>query len=309
MHNHQKTIKQRIQVSGKGLHTNAQIDMILTPKPANYGIWFLRTDDPANRPVLAANQNVSDTSLATSIGTDGEQVGTVEHFLAALTCLGVNNLQVDINGCETPAFDGSALPWIELLRNAGLRTLNAPRSYYQVKRSFELRDGDKRIAVEPASEMSVDFTIDFPGHINNQRKAFSFTENGFISDIAPARTFCLLSEVEKMQKMGRALGGGLDNAVVISGDGAILNQEGLRFPDECVRHKILDFFGDMTLAQAPVIGRFTVEKSGHSFNQRFLSAILRTPGLLELVSPTKSAEEPYLPMAATNPSLNPAWAH
>lgn len=309
MHNHQKTLRQKIQISGRGLHTNKQIDMVLTPRPENTGVWFQRTDSPGARPVLACGANVSDTSLATTIGVGGESVSTVEHFMAALGCLGVGNLQVDINGPETPVLDGSALPWVELLSNAGLRTLNAARPYFQVRRPFELKDGDKSIFMEPSSETIVDFTIDFPGYISNQRRAFTFTENNFVAEIASARTFCLLSEVEKMQSLGKALGGGLDNAVVISGDGSVLNQEGLRFPDECVRHKILDFLGDMTLAQAPVIGRFTVEKSGHSLNQSFLATILRAPGLLELVDPAKSAPEPYLPRLAQSPGLNPAWAN
>jgi UDP-3-O-[3-hydroxymyristoyl] N-acetylglucosamine deacetylase len=308
MHYHQKTLKQTIQISGKGLHTNQQIDMLLSPSPINSGLWFLRNDKPDNKPVKASSENVTDTTLATTIGLGDEKVSTIEHFMAALGCLGINNLFVEINGPETPVLDGSTLPWIKLLRNVGLRTLNAVRPYYEVLRPFEMYEGDKMIAIEPASEFIVDYTIDFPGFIQNQRKVFTFSENAFVSDISPARTFCLRSEVEKMQQAGKALGGGLDNAVVVSENG-ILNQEGLRFPDECVRHKILDFFGDMTLAQAPIAGRFTVVKSGHSLNHKFLSTILSTPGILELVTPTRSASEPYLSTVAPSPILNPAWAN
>jgi UDP-3-O-[3-hydroxymyristoyl] N-acetylglucosamine deacetylase len=309
MRYHQKTITQTIQISGKGLHTNRQIDMILSPLPINSGIWFLRTDLPGNKPVKVSSENVTDTALATTIGLGNESVGTIEHFIAALGCLDVNNLMVEINGPETPALDGSALPWIKLLRNVGLRTLNAPRPYYAVRRPFELVEGDKSIAMTPSSELVIDFTIDFPGFIQNQRKVFTFTENGFVSDIAPARTFCLLSDVEKMQSQGKALGGGLDNAVVVTGNGIVLNQEGLRFPDECVRHKILDFYGDMTLAQAPMVGRFSVVKSGHSLNHKFLATILNTPGLLELVTPTRSHGEAFVSRAPSPPALNPAWAN
>ncbi|MDR1309713.1 MAG: UDP-3-O-acyl-N-acetylglucosamine deacetylase [Deltaproteobacteria bacterium] len=305
---YQKTIKQKIQVSGKGLHSNKQIDMVLSPRPINTGIWFLRTDRPGNKPVKAASENVTDTALATTIGLGDESVSTVEHFMAALGCLGITNLQVEIAGQEAPVLDGSAQPWVELLRNVGLRYLNAPRPFYVIRRPFEIVEGDKMVAMEPASDLSIDFTIDFPGFIKNQRRVFSFSENAFVSEIAPARTFCLQSEVEKMQAAGKALGGGLDNAVVVSGNG-ILNKEGLRFPDECVRHKILDFFGDMTLAGAPLLGRFTVVKSGHSLNHKFLASVLGTPGLLELVTPSRAPSEPYLSRVAPTPALSPAWAH
>ncbi|MDR2367495.1 MAG: UDP-3-O-acyl-N-acetylglucosamine deacetylase [Deltaproteobacteria bacterium] len=309
MHYHQKTIKQKVQISGKGLHTNRQIDMTLCPGSINSGIWFLRTDKPGNKPVKVTSQNVSDTILATTVGQGPESVSTIEHFMSALGCLGINNLFIEINGPETPVFDGSSLPWIELLRNAGLRTLNSLRPYYAVRRPFEMTLGDKMIAMVPDHELVIDFTIDFPGFIQNQRKSFTFTENGFVSDISPARTFCLLSDVEKMQAAGKALGGGLDNAVVVSGNGIILNREGLRFPDECVRHKILDFYGDMTLAEAPILGRFTVVKSGHSLNHKFLATILNTPGLLELVTPTRVPGETYVSLVSPSPALNAAWAN
>ncbi|MDR0621267.1 MAG: UDP-3-O-acyl-N-acetylglucosamine deacetylase [Deltaproteobacteria bacterium] len=309
MHYHQKTIKQQIQVSGKGLHTNRQIDMILSPRPMDTGIWFLRTDAPGNSPVRARSENVSDTSLATTIGHGPESVSTIEHFMAALGALGISNLFVEINGPETPVLDGSSLPWIKLLRNVGLRTLNAPRPYLAVRRPFELTEGDKMISMAPDKELAIDFTIDFPGFIQNQGKSFTFSENGFVSDISPARTFCLLSEVEKMQRAGKALGGGLSNAVVVSGNGIVLNQEGLRFPDECVRHKILDFYGDITLAEAPIIGRFTVVKSGHSLNHKFLTTILTTPGLLELVTPVRTPGERYASLVAPAPTLRQAWAN
>jgi UDP-3-O-[3-hydroxymyristoyl] N-acetylglucosamine deacetylase len=309
MHYHHKTIKQKIQISGKGLHTNKQIDMILSPRPIDTGLWFLRTDIPGNNPVKVESKNVTDTSLATTIGQGSESVSTIEHFMAALGCLGINNLFVEINGPETPVLDGSALPWIKLLRNVGTRTLNASRPYYTIRKPFEMVDGDRMIAVAPDSELSVDFSINFPGFIENQRKVFTFSENTFVSDISPARTFCLLSEVENMQRVGKALGGGLDNAVVVSGNGIVLNQEGLRFPDEFVRHKILDFFGDMALSESPIIGHFTVVKSGHSMNHKFLATILNTLGILELVTPTRSQAETFRSPVATSPALNPAWAN
>jgi UDP-3-O-[3-hydroxymyristoyl] N-acetylglucosamine deacetylase len=310
VHCHQKTIKQKIQLSGKGLHTGQNMDVILIPQPINTGLWFIRTDNPNNQPIQAASEFVSDTTLATTIGQGAESISTVEHLLAALGGLGINNLRVEVCGPEVPIFDGSAMPWVELFKTVGLQTFNAPRPYYLVRRPFHLREGDRFVYVEPASVFSVDFTIDFPGFIQNQRRLFTFSESGFVNDIASARTFCLLSEVEKMQKSGKALGGGLDNAVVYS-DTGILNPEGLRFTDECVRHKILDFIGDLTLAGPPIAGRFTAHKSGHSLNQRFLSAILAEETVLEMVNPSeieKSSFRSSLGRLTTSP-LKEAWVH
>ena len=284
---HQKTIKQRVQLSGKGLHSGEMMDVVLVPKPIDTGIWFLRTDRPGNRHIPASAENVSDTTLATTIGKGAESISTIEHLLAALGGLGINNLLIEVSGPEIPILDGSALPWVELFKKVGLRTYAAPRPCLAVRRPFEMADGDRSISVSPSPVLSVDFSIDFPGYIADQARQFTFSESSFVSDIAPARTFCLLSDVERMQAAGKALGGDLDNAVVVS-DSGVVNPEGLRFADECVRHKILDFIGDMTLAKAPILGRFKVRKSGHQLNQRFLAALLGTPGLVESRLPAKS---------------------
>jgi UDP-3-O-[3-hydroxymyristoyl] N-acetylglucosamine deacetylase len=248
--------------------------------------------------------------LATTIGQGDESIGTVEHLLAALGGLGLNNLRVEVHGPEIPILDGSALPWVELLKNVGLQAFNAPWPRLVVRQPFEMIDGDRSVSVVPAPALSVDFTIDFPGYISEQTRHFSFSENGFIHDIAPARTFCLLSDVERMQASGKALGGGLDNAVVVSEKG-VLNPEGLRFADEFVRHKILDFIGDMTLARAPIVGAFKVRKSGHALNQRFLSALLAAPGLLDARQPAKPEAPPFRRprlAVAREGALAEAWA-
>jgi UDP-3-O-[3-hydroxymyristoyl] N-acetylglucosamine deacetylase len=304
MHRHQKTIKHKVKISGKGLHSGQNIDIILNPKPIDTGVWFHRIDKSGTKPLLAVSANVSDTSLATTIGFGQESVGTLEHLLAALGGLGINNILVEVNGPEAPIFDGSARPWVDLLKNVGLQTLNAPRSYYKLRRPFEMRDGDKMICAEPAAHLSVDFSIDFPGIIKTQRRLFNFTEAKFVSEISSARTFCLLSDVEKMQKAGKALGGGLDNAVVVSDDG-VLNPEGLRYSDECVRHKILDFLGDMALVQAPIVGRFKVSKSGHGFNHSFFSALMAAPGVLDKVTLRHGFCEGYGP--STGPFAIPSF--
>jgi UDP-3-O-[3-hydroxymyristoyl] N-acetylglucosamine deacetylase len=256
------------------------IEVTIRPLPIDSGIWFKRTDLGESSPILASAENVSDTSLATTIGRGRQRLSTLEHLLAALGGLGVNNIMVEVNGPEAPILDGSAEPWVNLLYSAGFQILNAPRPFYRVAKPFRLADGDKFLAVEPAPEFSVDFTIDFPGFLKTQKRLFKFTESAFVKEISPARTFCLLKDVEQMQSGGKALGGGLDNAVVVCDDG-ILNPEGLRFPDECVRHKILDFIGDLSLAQAPILGHFTAHKTGHTLNQKVLAALLSLPGYLE----------------------------
>jgi UDP-3-O-[3-hydroxymyristoyl] N-acetylglucosamine deacetylase len=272
--------------------------------PIDSGIWFKRTDVSDPSPILASSANVSDTNLATTIGWRRQRLSTLEHLLAALGGLGVNNIMVEVNGPEAPILDGSSAPWVELLNCAGFQILNAPRPFYRVAKPFKLIDGDKFLAVEPASEFSVDFTIDFPGFLKTQKRHFKFSESAFVSEISPARTFCLLKDVEYMKSHGKALGGGLDNAVVI-GDEGVLNPEGLRFPDECARHKILDLIGDLSLAQAPILGHFTAHKSGHALNQRVLASLLSLPGYLEksdhIAEPQRSTRNFEISLGALNP--------
>jgi UDP-3-O-[3-hydroxymyristoyl] N-acetylglucosamine deacetylase len=320
MHAHQKTIKRGLLIRGKGLHTGQMIDATLKPMPIDSGIWFKRTDLGDSKPILASVDNVADASLATTIGDGEKTLGTLEHLLAALGGVGVNNIMVEIDGPEVPILDGSAEPWVNLLRGAGFQTLNAARSYYKVVRPLKLEDGDKFLLAEPGPGFSVDFTIDFPGFINTQRRRFKFSEAAFVKEISPARTFCLLKDVEEMKRRGKALGGGLDNAVVIGDDG-VLNPEGLRFPDECARHKILDFIGDLSLAQAPILGHFTAYKAGHALNHRFLATLLNEPGYLEKINPNEAVARPArnfkvalsdlnpLPIGVEGKPFNPVFAH
>jgi UDP-3-O-[3-hydroxymyristoyl] N-acetylglucosamine deacetylase len=294
MHRHQKTVSQKLRISGTGLHSGRAMTAVLSPLPVGSGIWFKRTDSPGAEAVMASSENVTDTSLATTIGAGPESVGTLEHLLAALGGLGISNLMVEVNGPEVPILDGSALPWTSLLQKAGITTLQAPRSRYRVARPFSISDDDglKSVTVEPADTFSVECEIEFPGYVDLQRRRFSFSQSAFVLEIAPARTFCLERDVASMQRAGKALGGGLDNAVVIGENGHVLNPEGLRFRDECVRHKILDFMGDLALARHPIVGRFTAVRTGHTMNRRFLEALLSAPGALELVTPGAAAPAP-----------------
>jgi UDP-3-O-[3-hydroxymyristoyl] N-acetylglucosamine deacetylase len=294
MHSHQKTVGQRLRISGIGLHTGRKADTVLIPLPEDSGVWFQRTDTPGARPIRATYENVTDTGLATTIGAGDERVGTLEHLLSALWGLGITNLKVEVNGPEIPILDGSALPWTRLLQTAGIVTLRTPLPFYRVARPFFVADNDGRrfVSVEPADRFSVDCEIEFPGYVPLQRRLFRFSQSAFVSEIAPARTFCLARDVKAMQAAGKALGGGLDNAVVIDEGGIVLNPEGLKFRDECVRHKILDFMGDLSLAGRPVIGRFSAVRTGHTMNRRFLEALMRDPDVLEKVDPAPARAEP-----------------
>ncbi|MDR1922720.1 MAG: UDP-3-O-acyl-N-acetylglucosamine deacetylase, partial [Candidatus Adiutrix sp.] len=253
----------------------------LKPAPAGGGIHFKRLDLADAAPVKAAPENVASTTLATSIGRGDNSVGTVEHLLAALAALGLDNVNVEVDGPELPIFDGSAAPWVDLIKAAGVVTLNAPRSFFKATRPFKTAVGDKSIEVRPAACFSVEAHIDFNGSIGRQAFYYVGSEKAFTSEISSSRTFCLLKDVEMMQSRGLALGGALDNAVVVGDDG-IINPEGLRFKDEFVRHKILDFIGDLSIAGAPILGQFILHKPGHELNRRFLAEALAQPGLLEL---------------------------
>ena len=285
----QKTIRRNISTSGLGLHSGRDIKVRLRPAPADSGISFKRVDQP-EAPVLAAcPENVSSTVLATTLGRDGNKISTVEHLMAALSALHVDNILVEVDGPELPVFDGSALKWVQLLRENGLTEQAALRRQLVVTRPFSFSVGDKSISVRPASRFSVEAHIDFGGAIGRHCFYYVDSEEAFDKEISKSRTFCLLKDVEMMHNQGLALGGSLENAVVVGDDG-ILNPEGLRYDDEFVRHKILDFIGDLAMGGAPVIGQFVLHKPGHDLNRRFLVEAMAQPGLLKsTVSEEKSS--------------------
>lgn len=280
MTRNQQTIYKPISAESRGLHSGRTVHVTLKPALAGSGIVFQRLDLPGAEALEAVVDNVHSTQLATTLGAGENRVSTVEHLMAALLSLGVDNILVEVNGPELPVFDGSAEPWVELLQQAGLRGQALPRRAWLVTRPFRVTDGDKSIEVLPASRFSVEATIDFNGSIGRQALCYLGGEESFIQEISRARTFCHLKDVEFMRSRGLALGGGLENAVVIGDDG-ILNPEGLRYDDEFVRHKLLDFIGDLAMAGAPVIGRFIITKPGHELNRRFVAEALTEPGLLK----------------------------
>ena len=276
----QKTIKNDICVTGLGLHSGREISVRLRSAQANCGISFRRVDLSGAPTIAATLKNVTSTTLATTLGHGENKISTVEHLMAAFSALGVDNVLVEANGPELPVFDGSAAEWVSLLTETGLVEQNAPRKIYKVTRPFRVSVGDKSIEVRPASRFSVEAHIDFGGAIG--RHCFYYVESGraFTREISRSRTFCQLKDVEMMQSRGLALGGSLDNAVVVGDDG-ILNPGGLRYDDEFVRHKILDFIGDLAMAGASVVGQFVLRKPGHELNWHFLAGAMAEPGLLE----------------------------
>jgi UDP-3-O-[3-hydroxymyristoyl] N-acetylglucosamine deacetylase len=274
----QTTIGQRMACSGTGLHSGKPVSMTLIPALVDSGIVFRRTDLPGNPLIPARYDRASELVLCTGLANDsGVKVGTVEHLLAALAGLGVDNLVVELDGPEVPVMDGSAAPFVFLLECATVVAQDAPRRRIRILQTVEVRDGDKLARLEPGEGFTVAVEIDFAsGAIGRQQVAVELEEGAFKQELARARTFGFEHEVEQMRALGLALGGSLENAVVISGD-RVLNEEGLRFADEFVRHKALDAVGDLYLAGAPIAGRFVGIRTGHALNNRLLRELFARP--------------------------------
>ena len=268
----QRTVAKRVSCTGVGLHSGRPATLMLAPGAPDTGIKFVRRDLGTEIPARA--DLVVDTSLSTSLGIDGVRIATVEHVLAALAGMGIDNCRVEVDGPEVPILDGSAAPFVYLVREAGVRQQRAGKRFMLLEERVEVRDGDKIARVDPAQEMSIRFTVDF-GHplITDQAFEFVFSDRRFARDVAPARTFCFVRDIERMKAAGLAQGGSLENAIVVD-EFSILNPDGLRFPDEFARHKVLDAVGDLTLLGMPLIASFTAYKSGHAMNQALVRKVL-----------------------------------
>ncbi len=294
----QSTLRREATAVGVGLHSGRPARVVLRPAAAEHGIWFKRVDvrDRDNM-VPALWDAVSDTTLNTRIANAaGVSVSTVEHLMAALAGMGVSNALVEIDGPEVPIMDGSAARFVELIRKAGLRSLDAPRRALRIRHRVEVADGDAFARLDPAPWLELDLTIDFPdAAIGRQHRALTLDDGVFARDLADSRTFCRRAEVEAMQARGLALGGTLDNAVVVDG-AVVLNPEGFRHADECVRHKLLDAVGDLALAGAPILGRYTGWRSGHGLTNRLLRALFRTAGAVEMVTLAPVVEPAVAPL-------------
>lgn len=285
-HLRQRTIETEVRCSGIGLHTGAPVTLVLRPAPEGHGVTFLRTDIPGAPAIPALHSNVVETSLATTLGKDGVQVGTVEHLCAALSGLGVDNLKVELDGPEVPIMDGSAAPFGYLLRSAGIAEQRKTKKFLVIRKKVAVRDGDKLAEISPAQQFSVRCNIDFKHPlISDQSFELDFSDRAFHREISRARTFGFLRDVEALKRAGLARGGSLDNAIVVD-EFSILNPDGLRYPDEFVRHKILDAMGDLFLIGMPVIGHLTAHKSGHALNHRLVTQVLADPSNYSVVTAT-----------------------
>ena len=298
---YQQTLKNHIRCTGIGLHSGAKVDVTMRPAPPDTGIVFQRMEGPDVERIDAEWDNVSDTTLCTTISNDaGVKVATIEHLMAALMGCGIDNVVIQIDGPEVPAMDGSAAPFVFLIECAGVATQNAPRRALRVLREVEVRDGDRYARLEPGVGFSVDLEIAFDNAlVARQRCSFVSGNGAFKSELSRSRTFGFEQEVEQLRALGLARGGSLDNAVVISGD-RVLNDGGLRYDDEFVRHKILDLIGDLYLAGRPIEGHFKGFCSGHGLNNRLLRRLMADRAAWRIVMCESAANEWEPEPAAAN---------
>ena len=302
----QHTLKNAIDCTGLGLHSGIKVTMTLCPGDPDTGIVFRRTDSEGGNATIAARwDRVVDTRLNTTIGDgSGLTVGTIEHLMAALSGCGIDNAEITLDGPEIPAMDGSAAPFVFLIECAGIVAQAAPRRYIEVLKPVSVGDGSRSAALSPADVFSVSFEIDFDSAaISHQTYQGTLVNGTFRTEIARARTFGFEHEVEAMRAAGLARGGSLDNAIVVSGN-RVLNEDGLRYDDEFVRHKVLDSVGDLYLAGGPLLGHFHGCRSGHALNSALLNALFDDSSAwrhveLDDVDPVTGARSSFGPLAAS----------
>lgn len=283
---HQRTLKNVIRATGVGLHTGEKVYLTLRPAPVNSGIIFRRVDlDPVVE-LKARPDQVGDTRLSTALKEGDVSVSTVEHLMSALAGLGIDNIYVELTSPEVPIMDGSAAPFVFLVQSAGVVEQNAPKRFIKVKKKLRIEEGDKWAEFKPFDGFKVSFAIDFDHPIfakSPQSATVDFSSTSFVKEVSRARTFGFMHEVEALREAGLALGGSHDNAIVMDSF-SILNDDGLRYEDEFVKHKILDAIGDLYLLGHQLIGAFSAYKSGHALNNRLLRALIAQPDAWELVS-------------------------
>ena len=293
----QRTIKQPVYAIGIGVHSGTKVRMTLRPAGENTGILFVRTDSGRPSSIRALAQNVSDTTLSTSIAENGVQVATVEHLLSALWGLSIDNLIVELSGEEVPIMDGSASPFVDLINSVGVMEQDAAREFIRIKRTISVSQGDGEAALKPYEGFrgSYTFVADHPV-FNRHPKSIrlDFSRVSYVEDVSRARSFGLVSDLGKARAINKCLGSSLQNAVGID-EFSILNAEGLRYRDEFVKHKLLDAMGDLYLLGRPILGEFEGRKSGHELNNKLVRALLRCEDAWEVIDSTdgrRSAEQP-----------------
>lgn len=290
----QHTLKNLIRASGVGLHTGERVVMTLRPAAVDTGVVFRRVDLPVPVDIIVNAEQVGDTRLCSTLDNGQATVATVEHLMSALAGLGIDNVYVDIDGPEVPIMDGSASSFVFLLQSAGIESQNAARKFVRIKKTVEVIDGDKRVRFEPFDGFKIQFTIDFKHPVfekSGQEITLDFAETSYIKEVSRARTFGFMQEVEWLRANGLALGGSLDNAIVMD-EFRVLNADGLRYADEFVKHKVLDAVGDFYLAGHPLLGSIAAYKSGHGLNNKLLCAIVDDAEAWEWATFTDPSQTP-----------------
>ncbi|MBI4736557.1 MAG: UDP-3-O-acyl-N-acetylglucosamine deacetylase [candidate division NC10 bacterium] len=269
---HQRTLERPVRCDGIGLHTGEKVTMTLYPAPANRGVVFRRTDLPSAPTIEARPEHVVDTQYATTIAKNGASVKTIEHLMSALAGMGVDNVQVDLTGPEVPILDGSAAPFVELLRQAGLRRQFAPKTFLKVRQPITVEVGTRMLRIVPSQRLKVIYTMCFDHPVlGEQTVAMEIGRDRYACEVAPSRTYGFVRDLDILSRLGLAKGGSLENAVVIGEDG-VLNGP-LRFPDELVRHKILDLLGDLYLLGKPLVGTIIAHGAGHQLHLQLVHRI------------------------------------
>lgn len=298
----QRTLKNSIKATGIGLHTGQKVYLTLKPATENTGILFRRTDLDPVAEIKAQALNVVDTTLSTNLCTNGVRVATVEHLLSALAGLGIDNVIVELSAEEVPIMDGSAAPFVFLIQSAGIQEQDAPKQFIRIKKEVSVINDGKTASFKPFDGFKVGFRIDFdhPAFVNRNKEAsLDFSSTSFVKEVSRARTFGFMRDIEYLRSQNLALGGSFDNAIVVD-DYRVLNDEGLRYDDEFVKHKILDAVGDLYLLGRSLIGEFYGYKSGHYLNNMLLRKLLETEDAYEVV--TFEEREEVAPISYQRPA-------
>lgn len=304
----QRTLKNTIRATGVGLHTGDKVYVTLRPAEPNTGIRFRRVDLDEPVTIIASPGNVGETTLSTTLVQDGIKISTIEHLLSAFAGLGIDNAIIDLSAAEVPIMDGSAGPFVFLLQSAGVEEQDIPKQYLRIKRSIRVEEGDKWAAFEPFNGFKVTFTIDFehPAFAEHLKTAvMDFSSTTFVKEVSRARTFGFMKDIDMLRQNNLALGGSLDNAIVVDDD-KILNEDGLRYADEFVKHKILDAIGDLYLLGHTLIGEFVGYKSGHGLNNKLLRTLLDNKDAWEMVTFDDEKDAPISFMRSAGDVAQPA---
>ena len=290
----QRTLKTLVSATGVGLHTGQKVRLSLRPAQPETGVVFRRLDLPGAPAIPARADLVGETRLCSCLVSGDAKIYTVEHLMSALAGLGVDNVYVDLDGPEVPIMDGSAAPFVLLIQQAGIEQQGAPKRFLRVKKRVEARDGDKWAVLEPYEGFKLSFSIVYKHPViekSNTELTVDFASTSYLKEVARARTYGFMHDVEDLRDVGLALGGGLENAVVLD-EHRVLNVEGLRFSDEFIRHKILDAIGDLYVLGRPLLAAFSAHKSGHALNNALVRALLADPAAIEVVSFERAEEAP-----------------